>query len=206
MENHLVGLPEYGVTLSGSPENSVIENRSGKTVIAYVLKTADQDGRGPVHGILLATSGQPAGIPNGGAIYFHGNVPVNLAGKMQRTFHSTSIRQGPVVTATLQNVVFADGQFVGVDAHGAFESFGLRIKAIAEVGLLGKTGVWDQLEALALSPGSRLGPTPSGVDPRTYFERRSTATLLVHERKFNGDDAAARLGEIYASLPLRLWK
>ena len=30
MESHLDGLPKYGVTLSGSPENPVIENRSCK--------------------------------------------------------------------------------------------------------------------------------------------------------------------------------
>jgi len=33
MENRLDGLPKYGVTLSGSPENPVIENRSGRAII-----------------------------------------------------------------------------------------------------------------------------------------------------------------------------
>jgi hypothetical protein len=36
MENHLDGLPKYGVTLSGSPLNPAIENHSGRTVIADV--------------------------------------------------------------------------------------------------------------------------------------------------------------------------
>ena len=40
MENHLEGLPEYGVLLTGSPENPVIENRSGRTVLVTGL-TAD---------------------------------------------------------------------------------------------------------------------------------------------------------------------
>ena len=42
----LEGLPQYGVTLSGSPENPVIENHSGRTVIGYVVETADANGRG----------------------------------------------------------------------------------------------------------------------------------------------------------------
>ena len=31
----LKGLPEYGVTLSGSPEDSVIENHRGGVIIGY---------------------------------------------------------------------------------------------------------------------------------------------------------------------------
>ena len=42
----LEGLPQYGVTLSGSPENPVIENHSGRMVIGYVVDTADANGRG----------------------------------------------------------------------------------------------------------------------------------------------------------------
>lgn len=85
-----------------------------------------------------------------------------------------------------------------MDELWVFEAFGRMIKVIVEVGLLTKTGVWDQLEALAFSPGSPLGPPAN-------FERRSTATFLVQERKFKGDAAAAQLAEIYSSLPT-LWK
>jgi hypothetical protein len=58
MERDVDGLPKYGVTLSGSPKNPVIENRPG---IAYVFKTADQNGHGSIYQQLLATSVQPAG-------------------------------------------------------------------------------------------------------------------------------------------------
>ena len=64
----LQGLPEYGVTLSGTPENPVIENRSGRTVIAYVLIAAGQDGGARVYRILLATTMQPAGTADGGSL------------------------------------------------------------------------------------------------------------------------------------------
>jgi hypothetical protein len=59
MENRLDGLPKYGVTLSGSPENPIIENRSGRAVIGYRLKTVDQNGHGPASdatGIFRAAS------------------------------------------------------------------------------------------------------------------------------------------------------
>lgn len=81
MENHLDGLPEHGVLLTGTPENPVIENHSGRPIIAYRLRKADQNGHGPSPLTLLAFSGQPAGIPDGGSVYVHGNVPVNPAGQ-----------------------------------------------------------------------------------------------------------------------------
>jgi len=211
----LVGLPEHGVLLTGTPENPVIENHSGRAVIAYTLKKADQNGHGMNPLTLLAFSMQPAGIPDGGAVYARGNVPVNLAGQVHvfgGTIRSVPLMQevspelGPIVSATLRCVVFADGQFVGVvgvEELWVFEHFGRVIKAIAEVGLLAKAGAWDQLEALDFSSGLQLRPSSSGGE--TYFERRLAAWFLVRERKQKGDAAAMQLAEIYASPPT-LWK
>jgi hypothetical protein len=42
----LQGLPEFGVTLTDSPQNPIVENHSGKTVIGYVAKFSDTHGRG----------------------------------------------------------------------------------------------------------------------------------------------------------------
>ena len=53
----LAGLPEHGVLLTGTPDNPVIENRSGRAVIAYTLKKADQNGHGMNPLTLLAFSG-----------------------------------------------------------------------------------------------------------------------------------------------------
>jgi hypothetical protein len=192
----LQGLPEYGVLLSGSPKNPIVENHSGKTVIGYVVKTADAHGRGPVVNQLMAHSCmQPAGIPDGGSLYAKGAVPVNsTVGMLSFTAKALSIGQGqPIVRAILQSVVFADGQFVGIDEHGAFDQFVERIKAIVEVAILARNGAWDQVEALA--------PLP----PRLPLSLDLTAMLLVQERKFKGDAAAGRLAEIYSSLP-PLWR
>jgi hypothetical protein len=204
----LNGLPEYGVLLTGTPENPIIENRSGKGVIGYKLMKAGQNGHGPSPLTLLAFPGQPAGIPNGGAVYANSNVPVNLASQRPGVLASPILSplpgRGPIVSATLQNAVFGDGGFVGVEEEWVFEQFGRVMKAIVEVGLLAKAAR-DQLEALAISTGAPLGPPPRGEDPRTYFERRLAATRLVQERKWKGDAGAMQLAEIYASLPT-LWK
>jgi hypothetical protein len=197
----LQGLPEYGVTLSGTPENPVIENHSGRTVIAYVLIAAGQDGGGPVYQILLATTMQPAGIPDGGSLYAIGARPVNPTVQMKSPAKMVSPFHGPIVSATLQSVIFADGHFVGVDEHGAYDQFVKKIKPIREVGVLAKTGAWDQVEVLAeaLTP---LSPRPpAGEDSAWYIRRRVAAVLLTQERKRYGDAAAAQLAEIFSSLP-----
>jgi hypothetical protein len=59
----LQGLPQYGVTLTGTLENPVIENHSGRVVIGYDMRFSDANGRGmALAAQVLATSIQPAGI------------------------------------------------------------------------------------------------------------------------------------------------
>ena len=158
----LVGLPEHGVLLTGTPENPVIENRSGRAIIGYKLMKAGQNGHGPK----LTFPGQPAGIPNGGAVYANGNVPVSLAGQVQAlgVFYSPLLAdpvQSSIVSATLRCVVFGDGQFVGMEEEWVFEQFGRVIRAMAEVGSLATAGDWEQLEALDFSSGARVWPRTS---------------------------------------------
>ena len=74
----LVGLPQYGVTLSGTPENPIIENHSGRVVIGYDMELSEATGpRMILSAQILAPSMLPAGIPDGEAVYAQGNVPVN---------------------------------------------------------------------------------------------------------------------------------
>jgi hypothetical protein len=201
MGNHLDVLPEYGVLLTGTLENPVIENHSGRTVIAYTVVIPEQDGSMSVHQILL-TIHMPDGLPDGGLLRVYGNVLVNPAGPVQGPVQSSAreVSPGQPVTATLQNVVFADGQFVGVDEHGTFESFGKRLKAIVEIGLLGKAGAWGQIETIA--PGPFRLPTAPPSDEGHF--RQLAAARLVEARKFEDDAAASQLAEIFSSLPT-LW-
>jgi hypothetical protein len=198
----MVGMPEYGVTLSGTPENPVVENHSGRVVIGYFLKSGDTNGRGLNLNQVVALSVEPAGIPDGGSVYAMGAVPVNSTVPMPSPPVVRGVGQGPIVRATLQSVIFADGQFVGVDGPGGFEEFVKKIRAITEAGKLAKTGAWDQVEAFAQLPPF---PPPNVEDRIVYFGHRQAATWLVQERKRKGDAAATKLAEIYSSLPT-LWK
>jgi hypothetical protein len=199
----LQGLPESGVVLTGSPQNPIVENHSGKTVIGFVVKQADQNGRGPVYRQLLTLSVQPAGIPDGGAVYVQGAVPVNSTVGMSLPAQATAVGQGPIVTAILQSVVFADGQFVGTDEYRTFEEFVERTKAITAVGLLATKQGWDHVETLA--PQGLPKQPPRGEDHIVYLFRQLAASCLAETRKFKGDAAAMQLAEIYSSLP-NLWK
>jgi hypothetical protein len=130
--------PEYGVTLNGSPENPIIENRSGKTVIGYVVMPGAPQ--------LLALSVPPSGLHDADSLYANGAVPVNSTVSILRPFQARGIGRGigpgPIVRAILTSVIFADGQFVGPDEHGIFEE-------------------GDQVEALALQIPPRI---PDGED------------------------------------------
>jgi hypothetical protein len=207
MENHLEGLPEYGVLLTGSPENPVIENHSGRTIIAYSFQTANRNGRGPRDQPLLATSMQPAGIPDGGSLYAKGAMPVNPPGPIEGLASSALLTEpGPIIRASLRSVVFEDGEFVGTSEYGDFELFTGKMQGTREVGMMAKSGEWGQVEALApdhLPP--LLGRSPRGEDPILHFGRQVAALHLVRERRQKGHAAAMQLAEIYSSLPT-LWK
>ena len=108
---------------------------------------------------------------------------------------------------TLRSVVFEDGEFVGTSEYGDFELFTGKMQGTREVGMMAKSGEWDQVEALAPDPlPPLLGRCPRGEDPILHFGRKVAALHLVQERKQKGHAAAIKLAEIYSSLPTTLWK
>ncbi len=202
----LQGLPAYGITLSGSPENPVLENHSGRVIIGYDVKLADANGRGMALPQIMATSVLPAGIPDGGAVYVKGAAPINPTVPMPSPPTVMSAGQGPIVTAALRSVIFGDGQFVGVDELRAFEQFGMKLKAVTEVGIMAKIQAWDQIEALAQFLHQRRPAPPSGAEDIILTTSRQVAAMLLDQtRKFKGEAAADQLAQIYSSLPT-LWK
>jgi len=203
----MVGMPEYGVTLSGSPEDPVIENHSGRVIIGYNIETADANGNQMAGiGQILAPSVLPAGLPDGKSLYAMGNFPVDS--NLQRG-NRVQVRgapgRGPAVRAILTSVIFADGHFVGADERGAFERFGKELKSVQEAGVLAKTGAWDQLDALNQAFRQMQRQPPPGEDHTVYTFRQLAASRLVETRRLKGDAAASQLADIYAALPV-LWK
>jgi tetratricopeptide (TPR) repeat protein len=203
----LEGLPQYGLSLSGIPDDPVVENHSGRVVIGYEIQSYDINGR-PVLSIgqILAPSVLPAGLPDGKSLYAMGNFPVdsNLQRAMPPQVRGAS-GGGPAVRATLTSVIFADGHFVGADESGIFERLGKELKGVQEAGLLTKTGTWDQLDALNQAFRQMQRQSPPGEDRTVYTFRQLAASRLVETRRLKGDAAASQLAEIYSSLP-NLWK
>jgi hypothetical protein len=113
----MVGMPEYNIVLSGSPDDPVIENHSGKVIIGYNIETADASGRlmGGI-GQILAPGVLPAGLPDGKSLYAMGNFPVDPNRQRGNRVINASARSA--VRATLTSVIFADGHFVGTDERG----------------------------------------------------------------------------------------
>ena len=174
----MVGMPEYGVLLTGAPEDPVLENRSGKVVIGYDMNLSDAAGRGMIFSAqIMAISVLPAGIPDGGAIYVNGNVPVGYQRAGRAVAHSRR-GQNLIVGATLRSIVFGDGEFVGVDPDAAFEQFGKKLKGVREVGVLAKRHGWRLVEAFAEM--SSAGPPPRMTDYLMYSFRRVSASLLTN--------------------------
>jgi hypothetical protein len=202
----LQGLPQYGVTLTGTLENPVLENHSGRVVICYDVKFSDANGLGMTQNLVMAISGPAAGIPDGGSVYVKGALPINPTVPVPSPPTAVSAGQGPMVTAILRSVIFADGQFVGADEEGTFEELATKLKAITEVGMMAKTQGWSPIEALAQAFVQRpQAPPPSFVDYILTISRQVAALRLVQTRKSKGEPAADQLAQIYRSLPT-LWK
>lgn len=92
------------------------------------------------------------------------------------------------------SVIFADGQFVGLDEPEVLERRSTEIKATKEVGILAKVQAWDKVEALAqafrqIPPP----PPPSGEDHIQYTFRQLAASRLLETRKLKGEAAAGQL-------------
>jgi tetratricopeptide (TPR) repeat protein len=184
----LEGLPQYGLNLSGSPEDPIIENHSGRVIIGYNIETADANGNQMTSiGQIIAPSVLPAGLPDGKSLYAMGNFPVDAS--LQRAGR-VQVRgapgRGPAVRATLTSVVFGDGQFVGLDERGIFERFGKELKGVQEAGVLAKTGAWDQLDALNQAFRQMQRQPPPEEDRTLYSFRQLAAQRLVETRRTQG--------------------
>jgi hypothetical protein len=185
----LVGLPEYAVLLSGTPDNPVVLNQSPHPILAFALRVRRGDqGFGTqsnLVGLSQLTRGNVGaagpGIPPGG------------------TSLSLSTQPSPVTTvngqradignaeATLDSVLFDDGLFVGPDLGHVYESITAMITAEVSVDSLllsAKTEsdfatAWDQIKQIAETP---LVP-PSGcfayIAPANVCAFNPTGRALV---------------------------
>lgn len=191
-----VGLPQYGVTLTGDPGKPTIVNTSGKVILAWVLWQQDATGFGP-SGITIETqnlrngitrTGPTAVAPTGGVLRPDGTL------------------QGAFVKATLQAVVFGDGEYVGEDSLNSFQivSAGIAAERTFAQLVLSKKISWAEIEALA----EDRSPTKTARGPAEAAGLRARANLagdLVHARQQAGDEIALGAAEWSSKLPV-IWR
>ena len=140
----LVDLPEFGVTLSGTPAHPTLVNTSGKSLIGYVLRMEYASGQSGYGRTLNTRSlrlnvpalglGGPAsaGIPPGGTLRLEYPTPPIVT-----SFPSSQASTPPVrIRAALDALIFSDGQFVGPDEGHNFEVLAKQLIAEQELAQL----------------------------------------------------------------------
>ena len=184
----LVGLPQYGITLNGSPKNLILENHSGKTIIATMASMIHANGkREDFRGYHLAS------IENGKSL------PIASTGEKYIPGYSDSA----VVEIKLWTVVFADGELQGVDPYVGAASFQAemekKFQTIVETGKLAAAGDWLELNRRAQQE----------LDVSDFWNSYAGhyAKQLVDARNGSGGEPAAQtLAGKFQRLPEHFWR
>lgn len=157
----LVGLPELGVTLSGSPSNPIIENHASQAIIGHVLR------------VFYANSAIPANAANFKArdIWLNrgsGVQPNQVEQPLAGVFAHGKLWVNGIFLANptrivLDSVVFADGQVAGPDVIGNFARLSERVKTMKELAALVhnskqnpqlESAAWAEVERICTQKGS----------------------------------------------------
>ena len=212
-EPALVGLPGYGVTLTGTPEHPEIVNNSGRTILAYVIWHRDANGGGPVLPTLKtrelrtalvrpASASAPTAAPPQSA-----GVRTTVNGGPIYTLSNGGVTGGNIIQAVLQNVIFDDGQFVGTDRSYYFDILSARIdgeRSLAQ-SVSGKQILWDELQAQATQWRNERTPQGSTEERLRQHEGMMLAAELLSVRAKYGEAAAPQIADWSAKLPV-VWR
>jgi hypothetical protein len=145
-EPALVGMPELGVTLTGTAEHPEVVNNSGRGILGYVIVSLEANGHGSLMPILKTHELRMALLK-----------PAPASGPMATPPRSSFDNGGPTVQAILDAVIFDNGEFVGSDPWQYFVILSGQIdgeRTLAQDILAGRVS-WEQLDAQRL-PSSLL--------------------------------------------------
>lgn len=204
----LVGLPEYGVLLTGSPEVPVIVNHSGRAIIGFSMKRYTGDGgKGPGAGQPLVYL-RSAAIADGAQYQPGGATDKKDPNTVQIPDGATrpsgwALSLSPIVKAVLDGILFDNGEYVGYDFFSGrldtYREIGRQLTAVKYGSDAEIAAVWSKLEEMVPwrhDPSQRR--LALGIDP----DRRSAALNLLQERDLHGERLAFDLAEYYSSLPV----
>lgn len=204
----LVGLPDEGVTLSGDPTSPAIHNNSTRNIIGYTLRFQDARGNGTVEinlRFLALRGGQSnAGIAPGAQAQ---HSPGPSQGKAPST--------GPAETASLDAVLFSDGEFVGPDRSRSFKAISATIYGEQDLDAQvitiqsatpeAKSAFWEQVQRISQGLSTTLTFRDSTDLPGYRFRQKLEAQRLLQTRQKYGDNAALNLATQTSVYP-NLWR
>jgi hypothetical protein len=215
----LIGLPQYGVILTGTPDDPVVLNQSPHRILLYALRLqrGDQD-RFPASRVrdFLGELTTLQIAPNGPGIAPGATSLSVLQMTAPQTRNAAGQRTDMGYTqATLDAVLFDNGQFVGPDVSRTFESTTERINgelSVHSLLLSAKTAAevaaaWAKIKEIVETPAAPSIPA-SGVpgvgrpgfgDPS--FWPRQSARVLLNVRDRMGEPAAFALAASTQAYP-----
>ena len=214
----LVGLPELGITLKGTPQEPTVVNNSGRIIIGYVLHLGYASGGGQDRRNLktrgLRLNNVPAlglsrpldaGIPPGGTESPLSHSPGSAA------LVDTYPPPPPFVKAVLDAVVFADGEFVGPDTGHNFEVLANQLIAEQELALrvsaarsdpTKRESAWAEV-ALIAHPQRPLPHVPG--QELAEMGQRVLASDLMFAKNRAGEAAGYDVADREMAIP-KLWR
>jgi hypothetical protein len=213
----LVGLPEYGVELTGTVQNPTIVNNSGKTIIGHVLCLEYAALGGcqyrrnlKTRELRLNMKNLSAGIPPSGL-----DSPLSPPSSSGREFPSPPrvMTQGVIldertlVRVVLDGVVFADGHFVGPDQGHNFDDIANQIVAEQELAGLVSAARNDptQREAAWVEVNRIFQNRQTPAYSRTDRLKLVLAADLLNTQKHDGEAAAYDVADREMAIP-KLWR
>lgn len=209
----LVGLPQYGVTLSGTAQTPVVHNISGRTVIYVILKLDYAEGPStyrPVKVRFVRRPGDsPEGIPPGGFMSIP-QIPAPTV-VVYGDFLSNPLTRLPSLPktptdASVDAIIFSDGEFVGPDSGGKFASLTEQFAAEQELATLvaaarndpsKREAAWAEVDRLR--PGQLPEPGPKD------HLKMELAQMLFYTLERQGETAAYDMADREMTLP-KLWR
>lgn len=198
---NLIGLPEAGVILTGTPDNPTLQNSTGRVILAWTLFLTDGKGAGHVStmsvmGYLRDGELQPQATIN--------HMSPDGAHRVQATPPGG---MGPAVSATLDVVVFRDGEVVGPDKTGMQANMTARIQGEQGVDKLFLDGDLIRLQEI-VDQKSLLAP-PDGMSRFALmaynYSQIDFAKELLRVRDRMGLEYASKLARTSARYP-NLWR
>jgi hypothetical protein len=168
----ITGLPQYGITLSGTSTQLQVINSGSHAIAGIVL------------GITFANGGPVAGWKS---VLVPGMIPPDSV------VHPLSIPMpgGDVTAFSIDGVVLDNGTYVGPDVSN---SFGAMQRFVADA-----ASVASLMAASDIDAGWAAITTVAGKTDAS-FPKRSTAKLLLGLRDGKGDTAAINAAQMYLKL------